>query len=53
MKEVKKFIEEMRATSSSLEKIKVLKKQNCFVKGVLEYTYNPYKQFYVTKKHNF
>ena len=50
MKDVKKFIKEMRATSSSLEKIKILKKQKCFVKGILEYTYNPYKQFYVTSK---
>ena len=50
MKDVKNFIKEMRATSSSLEKIKILKKQKCFVKGILEYTYNPYKQFYVTSK---
>ena len=50
MKEVKDFVEQMRATSSSLEKIKILKKQKCFVKGILEYTYNPYKQYHVTSK---
>ena len=46
MKEVKQFIEEMRATSSSNEKVEIIKQQSDFIKNVLEYTYNPYKQFY-------
>jgi len=40
----------MRATSSSLDKVEILKKQSDFIKKVLEYTYNPYKQYYVTSK---
>ena len=50
MKEVKQFIEEMRATSSSNEKVEIIKQQSDFIKNVLEYTYNPYKQYYVTSK---
>ena len=40
----------MRATSSSLDKVEILKKQSEFIQKVLEYTYNPYKQYYVTSK---
>ena len=50
MTELKEFIEQMRATSSSLDKVEILKKQSDFIKKVLEYTYNPYKQYYVTSK---
>ena len=50
MQELKEFVEQMRATSSSLEKVEILKKQSDFIKKVLEYTYNPYKQYYVTSK---
>jgi DNA ligase-1 len=50
MQEVKQFIEEMRATSSSNEKVEILKEQSDFIKQVLEYTYNPYKQYHVTSK---
>jgi len=50
MEELKLFVEQMRATSSSLEKVEILKKQSEFIKKVLEYTYNPYKQYYVTIK---
>ena len=50
MQEVKKFVEEMRATSSSNEKVEILKQQSDFIKQVLEYTYNPYKQYHVTSK---
>ena len=50
MVEVKQFIEEMRATSSSNEKVEILKQQSDFIKQVLEYTYNPYKQYHVTSK---
>ncbi len=44
------FIEQMRDTSSSLEKIEILKQQSDFIKKVLEYTYNPYKQYHLTSK---
>ena len=50
MKEVKDFVEQMRATSSSNEKVEFLKQQSDFIKQVLEYTYNPYKQYHVTSK---
>ena len=40
----------MQATSSSLDKVEILKQQPEFIKKILEYTYNPYKQFYVTSK---
>ena len=50
MQELKEFVEQMRATSSSLDKVKILKQQSDFIKKVLEYTYNPYKQYYVTSK---
>ena len=50
MKELKKFVEQMRDTSSSLEKVEILKKQSDYIKKILEYTYNPYKQYYVTSK---
>ena len=50
MQELKLFVEQMRATSSSLEKVEILKQQSDFIKKVLEYTYNPYKQYYVTSK---
>jgi len=50
MQELKEFVEQMRATSSSLDKVEILKKQSDFIQKVLEYTYNPYKQYYVTSK---
>ena len=50
MKELRLFVEQMRATSSSLDKVEILKQQSDFIKKVLEYTYNPYKQYYVTSK---
>ena len=50
MKELKDFVDEMRATSSSLEKVKILKKQPGYIQSILEYTYNPYKQYHVTSK---
>lgn len=50
MKELKEFVEQMRDTSSSLEKVEILKQQSEFIQKVLEYTYNPYKQYYVTSK---
>ena len=50
MEELKLFIDEMQATSSSLDKVAILKKQTQYIRGILEYTYNPYKQFHVTGK---
>jgi len=50
MKELKEFVEQMRDTSSSLDKVEILKQQSEFIQKVLEYTYNPYKQYYVTSK---
>ena len=50
MKEVKDFVKQMRATSSSNEKVEILKQQSEFIQKVLEYTYNPYKQYNVTSK---
>jgi DNA ligase-1 len=50
MEELRQFVDQMQATSSSLDKVEILKKQSNFIKKVLEYTYNPYKQYYVTSK---
>jgi len=50
MNELKEFIEKMRSTSSSLEKVKIVKNASPFVHKVLEYTYNPFKQYHVTSK---
>ena len=44
------FIEKMRATSSSTDKVQIIKDSSPFIHKVLEYTYNPFKQFYVTSK---
>ena len=50
MEELQQFVNKMRATSSSLDKVEILKQQSDFIKKVLEYTYNPYKQYNVTSK---
>ena len=50
MKELQEFINQMQATSSSLDKVKILKQQSEFIQKVLEYTYNPFKQYHVTSK---
>ena len=50
MKELSIFIEEMRATSSALDKVAIIKRSSAFIHKVLEYTYNPYKQYNVTSK---
>ena len=50
MNELRLFINEMQATSSSLDKVAILKKQSNYIQGILEYTYNPYKQYNVTSK---
>ena len=50
MKELRQFVDKMQATSSSLDKVEILKQQPEFIKRILEYTYNPYKQYNVTSK---
>ena len=50
MQELQQFIEKMRATSSSTDKVQIIKDADPFIHKVLEYTYNPFKQYYVTSK---
>jgi len=50
MTELQNFIDNMRATSSSTEKVQIIKDAGSFIHEVLEYTYNPYKQYHVTSK---
>ena len=48
--ELQIFVNQMQATSSSLDKVQILKRQSTFIKKVLSYTYDPYKQYNVTSK---
>ena len=50
MIELQNFIDKMRATSSSTDKVQIIKDADPFIHKVLEYTYNPFKQYYVTSK---
>ena len=50
MIELDKFIEEMRGTSSALDKVAIIKRSSAFIHKILEATYNPYKQYHVTSK---
>tara|TARA_B110000444_G_scaffold258884_1_gene301037 strand:+ start:469 stop:957 length:489 start_codon:yes stop_codon:yes gene_type:complete len=50
MVEIKEFIDKMRATSSSTDKIAIIAQSDAFIRDVIEATYNPYKQYYVTSK---
>ena len=50
MQKLRQFVDDMRATSSSLDKVEILKQQSEFIQKILEYTYNPYKQYNVTSK---
>ena len=50
LEELQQFVDDMQATSSSLDKVEILFKQSRFIAKVLEYTYNPYKQYNVTSK---
>ena len=50
MQELQQFIHKMRATSSSTDKVQIIKDADPFIHKVLEYTYNPFKQYYVTSK---
>ena len=50
MLELQEFIDKMRATSSGNEKVQIVKESSKYIHKVLEYTYNPFKQYYVTSK---
>ena len=47
---IEQFIDNMRSTSSSTEKVGIIKEASPYAHKALEYTYNPYKQYYVTSK---
>jgi hypothetical protein len=40
----------MRATSSSTDKVQIIKEASPFIHKALEYTYNPFKQFMLQVK---
>ena len=44
------FVNDMRATSSSTQKVAIIAQSDAFIHKVLEYTYNPFKQYFVTGK---
>ena len=50
MTELKEFIDEMRSTSSATDKKAIIARSSAFIHRVLEYTYNPFKQYYTTSK---
>ena len=50
MQKLQDFIDKMRSTSSSTEKVQIIKDADPFIHKVLEYTFNPFKQYYVTSK---
>ena len=50
MAELNSFIEQMRSTSSANDKVEIIKNSSDFIHKILEYTYNPFKQYYVTSK---
>jgi len=52
LEELHKFVNEMKATSSLLEKKVIIDtiKDNKFITRSLNYTYDPYKKYYVTSK---
>ena len=50
MIQLEDFINKMRATSSSTEKVEIIKNSSKYIHDILEATYNPYKQYYVTSK---
>ena len=50
MLELTEFINAMRATSSSTEKTQIIKESSSYIHNILEYTYNPFKQYHVTSK---
>ena len=50
MTELQNFIDEMRGTSSATDKVAIIARSSAFIHKVLEYTYNPFKQYYTTSK---
>ena len=50
MNELKDFIDEMRSTSSSTEKVQIIQNSSPTIHKVIEYTYNPFKQYFTTSK---
>ena len=52
LKELQKFVDKMKATSSLNEKKVIIEsiKDNEFITTALNYTYDPYKKYYVTAK---
>jgi len=50
MTELQNFIDEMRGTSSATDKVAIIARSSTFIHKVLEYTYNPFKQYYTTSK---
>ena len=50
MTELRNFIDEMRSTSSATDKVAIIARSSTFIHKVLEYTYNPFKQYYTTSK---
>tara|TARA_R100001463_G_scaffold12398_4_gene33850 strand:- start:2156 stop:3424 length:1269 start_codon:yes stop_codon:yes gene_type:complete len=50
MIELQNFIDEMRSTSSATDKVAIIARSSAFIRKVLEYTYNPFKQYYTTSK---
>ena len=50
MIELQNFIDKMRSTSSSTDKVQIIKESSKYIHKVLEFTYNPFKQYYVTSK---
>ena len=50
MIELTNFIDAMRATSSATEKIQIIKDADRHIHTMLEYVYNPFKQYHVTSK---
>jgi len=47
---IEQFIDSMRSTSSSTEKVGIIKEASPYAHKALEYAYNPFKQYYVTSK---
>ena len=50
MEELRGFVNNMRSTSSSTQKTAIIAHSDAFIHKVLEYTYNPFKQYFVTGK---
>ena len=50
-KELEKFVEKLKSTTSTLDKVEIIKNCNSdFIKNIILYTYHPFKQYHVTSK---